>query len=522
MGTQLVGREHGVDRDALRLGGARELERLEPTGGRRHQRRQRVHLDGLARRTGHRAQQRAVALVPAGDEAARDELERAGVELAQHAGERHQLLGRGVVRGHLAAVVRDVDVELRRAEAERSLPHRIPHQVAHRLDLVGARRAHRGVVAHHEAAHRRVADVAAGVHRDAPGEAPPVVAEAPALPAEPDRQRFGRHALDARQHLGQPADVVRAGRREREAAVAGEHRGDAVPRGRRRQGIPGELGIVVRVDVDEAGRHDQPVGVDHAVRRTVDPADAGDPAVTHGDVGSASRPAGAVDHEPAANDQIPRHRALPLVEIRHGEHGLAHALRRSARRASGRLVRVFAGRLATCHSIGGLVRTSRLVAPERDALHHLVVLVDVDAPQQLVVLAEPQAVLRVRELVVVRHELDQVGRVAVDRSPRRSGSRWPRSRSTAGCGPEARGRDRRDRCRRSSRRAASPPAGACDACSASRATARPGRRAASGAGSGCSARRPATVNRRKVRCSPRGSVCSVTSTSRVRTSSSLA
>ena len=87
----------------------------------------------------------------------------------------------------------------------------------------------------------------------------------------------------------------------------------------------------------------------------------------------------------------------------------------------------------------GLVGTSRLVAPERDALHHLVVLVDVDAPQQLVVLPEPQAVLLVRELLVVRHELDLAGRVAVDGFLAEA-SRWPRRRSIAGCGRAARGR----------------------------------------------------------------------------------
>src|SRR4029434_3497602 len=50
-----------------------------------------------------------------------------------------------------------------------------------------------------------------------------------------------------------------------------------------------------------------------------------------------------------------------------------------------------------------------------DALLHLVALVDVHAPQEEVVLAEPEAVLRVRELLVLRHQLDEVARLAIDR-----------------------------------------------------------------------------------------------------------
>ena len=48
-------------------------------------------------------------------------------------------------------------------------------------------------------------------------------------------------------------------RRERHAAVAHDDAGDAVPAARRPDGIPRELSIEVRVDVDEAGGH-EPVG----------------------------------------------------------------------------------------------------------------------------------------------------------------------------------------------------------------------------------------------------------------------
>ena len=59
--------------------------------------------------------------------------------------------------------------------------------------------------------------------------------------------------------------VLGPGRRDREAAVAGDDRGDAVEARRRERGVPEHLRVVVRVDVDEAGRDDAAAGVEHAL-----------------------------------------------------------------------------------------------------------------------------------------------------------------------------------------------------------------------------------------------------------------
>ena len=56
-----------------------------------------------------------------------------------------------------------------------------------------------------------------------------------------------------------------------------------------------ELCVVVRVDVDEPGRDEQPVGVDRLRRAVVDASDGRDRAVGDRDVGGARRRAGAVD-----------------------------------------------------------------------------------------------------------------------------------------------------------------------------------------------------------------------------------
>ena len=72
--------------------------------------------------------------------------------------------------------------------------------------------------------------------------------------------------LDALHQLDEPVVVGRAHRREADAAVAGDDGGDAVPRRRDHPLAPRRLPVVVGVDVDEAGRHQQPVGVDASGR----------------------------------------------------------------------------------------------------------------------------------------------------------------------------------------------------------------------------------------------------------------
>ena len=174
-------------------------------------------------------------------------------------------------------------------------------------DLVGARRPVRGLVAHDVAAHGGVADVAAGVDAQATLEPAPEVAEAAALPAQALAQRLDRHAFDPAQHLRQPVAVAEARRRQREAAVAGQHGGHAVPRRRRRGRIPVELRVVVGVHVDEARREHQPVGVDHPRRLVLDAPDAGDAPLAHADVGGERRHARAVDDAGGFDQQIEGH-----------------------------------------------------------------------------------------------------------------------------------------------------------------------------------------------------------------------
>src|SRR4029077_13573404 len=84
-----------------------------------------------------------------------------------------------------------------------------------------------------------------------------------------------------------------------DAAVAHDHRGDAVPARRRDLGIPGDLAVVVSVDVDPSGRDDKAVGVELAPAALVDRTNRSDDSVVDGDVSASRRGPGAVDDRSA-------------------------------------------------------------------------------------------------------------------------------------------------------------------------------------------------------------------------------
>src|SRR5439155_335693 len=99
--------------------------------------------------------------------------------------------------------------------------------------------------------------------------------------------------------------------RERVAAVPGHTGGDAVIARRGGEGLEGELRVVVRVDVDDAGHDDEPAGVDRAARAG-EPSDVGDEAVADADVGAAHGEAGAVHDRAALDDGVERHVIHPM------------------------------------------------------------------------------------------------------------------------------------------------------------------------------------------------------------------
>src|SRR4029079_7099298 len=107
-----------------------------------------------------------------------------------------------------------------------------------------------------------------------------VLGERLPTPADALVQRGPGDVLDALHERDQPFVPVRADGCEAHAAVPHDDRGDALPRRRREQVVPGDLPVVVGVDVAPARCDSQAVGVELLVTLAGDGAHRGDaPAV---------------------------------------------------------------------------------------------------------------------------------------------------------------------------------------------------------------------------------------------------
>ena len=113
----------------------------------------------------------------------------------EHRRERDELVGLRVVARHAAAVVRHVQFELARREADGAVAEGVAHELLHLDDLVVGRGAFGRVVAHDEPAHRAVPDVRADVHPEPAVETGEEVGERAAAERDARGERVGRHAL---------------------------------------------------------------------------------------------------------------------------------------------------------------------------------------------------------------------------------------------------------------------------------------------------------------------------------------
>ncbi len=84
------------------------------------------------------------------------------------------------------------------------------------------------------------------------------------VPREPLCQGRAGDVLDPLEKRDEPIVTIRCGWREADTAVADRDRGDPVQTGGSDIGVPGDLAVVVGVQVHEAGSADQPVRVDLA------------------------------------------------------------------------------------------------------------------------------------------------------------------------------------------------------------------------------------------------------------------
>ena len=140
-----------------------------------------------------------------------------------------------------------------------------------------------------------------------------VLGEGFPLPGNALVQGGAGDVFDAFHQFDQAVAVADVHRGEADAAIAHDGGGHTVPAGRRKVLVPGGLAVVVGVDIDEAGRNEQALGIDLAMPAAGHLADLGDPAVVDGHVGLARRAAAAVDDRAAANDERMRIHGCPLA-----------------------------------------------------------------------------------------------------------------------------------------------------------------------------------------------------------------
>ena len=165
----------------------------------------------------------------------------------------HRQSALAVVRGRRAA-----------GKADGAGRHRFADYGLHLRDLHLGGHALRCGVAHHVRADAAVPDVSGDV--DGASFAPKlrhVLGERLELPCDALPQHVQRHAFDLREIAHCDVAVLRLARRDGESAIANHRRGHAECRRRPDMRIPGDLGVEVRVAVDDARHQREIVGCDH-------------------------------------------------------------------------------------------------------------------------------------------------------------------------------------------------------------------------------------------------------------------
>jgi hypothetical protein len=234
----------------------------------------------------------------------RHHLQHPGVRRLQPHGDADQLvLGRRQGRGRLA-VAGAVVQRARGGKAERAGLCRAPRDGGHGGDVGRCRGlAVRAPLAHHMHAQRRVRQLGADVDVEPPRlQRVQIVRIALPVPRQALAQHRKGDVLHPLHQSDQSVVVLWPAGGEAHAAIAHYRRGHPVPGRRLHPLVPGRLAVVVGVDVDEAGRHDQAARVDLLGARPRDRAHRGDAALLDRDVGRDDRPTRAVRHLSPADD----------------------------------------------------------------------------------------------------------------------------------------------------------------------------------------------------------------------------
>ena len=204
---------------------------------------------------------------------------------AHGADQRAQFAVVGQPRGHGRSAFAVMCLRRARGEADGPGLHGAAQQVGHCGYLGIAGGTFGGLGAHDEGAQRGVAGKAGDVGADTVlFQHVEILRKALELPADTGTQRIERHAFDMGEVAHREIAILRLAGGDGEAAIAEHGRRDAECRRGIDERVPGDLGIVVGVAVDDAGREGEASGLDRLLRRTEFRADRGNPTVADAEV----------------------------------------------------------------------------------------------------------------------------------------------------------------------------------------------------------------------------------------------
>ena len=213
-------------------------------------------------------------------------------------------------RTSIRQLVRGVAV---RGEPDSASVDGVRDHIRHLLAFVVGSLLFHGAFAHDVEAHRAVADHAGDVDCGIqPFDGVEIAAVVLPIPGQPRENGVLGDVLDGLHHRREKLDVVRLARREGDAAVAEQRRGDAVPANRGQRRVPADLRVQVGVQVHEPRGHRKTLGVDLLLPLAVDLADGGDQSVVDRQVAGYRTRAGSVDEFAATNHDVMCHWVLRI------------------------------------------------------------------------------------------------------------------------------------------------------------------------------------------------------------------
>ena len=205
-------------------------------------------------------------------------------------------------------------------EAQGAFAHGLARHLGDLLDLFRRCLLLDGAFAHDVEAGGAVAHQAADIDHGAKAlDGVEVAAVGLPVPRQAREDGVLRNVLHRLHHAGEEFAVFAAAGREGDAAVAEQGGGDTMPGDRGHVRIPADLGVEVRVQIDEARRDGLPAGVDFLAPVAGNFAHGGDGVAIDGNVAFERRAAGAIDDDTVANYEIVRQGCLPLKKSVGGE-----------------------------------------------------------------------------------------------------------------------------------------------------------------------------------------------------------